>query len=191
MPGGANHAAFAYSKDGKDRFTTDYPNLNLLDGTSDKDHKVTGGGWNSSVIGVYKTPKAGQEYTLSVEVPEADHDVRLELVRLNDAGDRVDGVSSKVIKSGEKDHITFTWTEPENSSATHLSANLAWADGVHEGTYSYRKAKLEEGSTATPWMPSFSEATAKDYPSYIGTYTDNDSNSQSADPEKYTWKKIE
>ena len=50
--------------------------------------------------------------------------------------------------------------------------------------------KLEEGSTATPWMPSFSEVKAEDYPSYIGTYTDNKSNEQSTDPEKYTWKKI-
>ena len=50
--------------------------------------------------------------------------------------------------------------------------------------------KWEEGPIATPWMPSFSEVTAEDYPSYIGTYTDNDSNSQSADPEKYTWKKL-
>ncbi len=51
--------------------------------------------------------------------------------------------------------------------------------------------KLEEGTIDTPWMPSFSEATAEDYPSYIGTYTDNKSNEQSTDPEKYTWKKIE
>lgn len=51
--------------------------------------------------------------------------------------------------------------------------------------------KIEEGSIATPWAPSFSELTAEDYPSYIGTYTDNDSNTQSTDPEKYTWKKIE
>ena len=51
--------------------------------------------------------------------------------------------------------------------------------------------KLEKGSTATPWVPSFSEVTAEDYPSYIGTYTDNKSNEQSTDPEKYTWKKIE
>ena len=35
MPGGAQHVAFAYSKDGKDRFTTVWPNLNLLDGTKD------------------------------------------------------------------------------------------------------------------------------------------------------------
>ena len=51
--------------------------------------------------------------------------------------------------------------------------------------------KLEKGSTATPWMPSASEATVEDYPSHIGTYTYNNSNEQSADPEKYTWKKIE
>ena len=51
--------------------------------------------------------------------------------------------------------------------------------------------KLEEGAIDTLWMPSFSEVTAENYPSYIGTYTDNKSNEQSADPEKYTWKKIE
>lgn len=51
--------------------------------------------------------------------------------------------------------------------------------------------KLEKGTIDTRWMPSFSEATTEDYPSYIGTYTDNDSNTQSTDPEKYTWKKIE
>ena len=50
--------------------------------------------------------------------------------------------------------------------------------------------KLEKGSTATPWMPSFSEVKAEDYPSHIGTYTDNKSNEQSTDPEKYTWEKI-
>lgn len=51
--------------------------------------------------------------------------------------------------------------------------------------------KVEEGSIATPYMLSFSEVTAEDYPSYIGTYTDNDSNKQSTDPVRYSWKKIE
>lgn len=56
---------------------------------------------------------------------------------------------------------------------------------------SLKYPKLEQGSIATPWLPSFSEVTAEDYPSYIGTYTDNNSNEQSTDPLKYTWKKIE
>ena len=51
--------------------------------------------------------------------------------------------------------------------------------------------KLEKGSIDTPWMPSFSEVKAEDYPSYIGTYTDNDSSKQSTDPARYSWKKIE
>ena len=46
-------------------------------------------------------------------------------------------------------------------------------------------------STATPWMPSFSEVKTSDYPSYIGTYTDNDPNNQSTDPARYSWEKIE
>lgn len=35
MPDGAHHVAFAYSADGKDRFTTVWPNLNLLTDTKD------------------------------------------------------------------------------------------------------------------------------------------------------------
>ena len=50
--------------------------------------------------------------------------------------------------------------------------------------------KLEKCSIATPWMPSAREMKAENYPSYIGTYTDNKSNEQSTDPEKYTWEKI-
>ena len=54
-----------------------------------------------------------------------------------------------------------------------------------------KNIKLEQGSVVTPYMPSFSEVTAEDYPSYIGTYSDNNSNEQSTDPSKYTWRKIE
>ncbi len=48
--------------------------------------------------------------------------------------------------------------------------------------------KLEEGSTATPWMPSSSEANDSDYPPYIGTYSDK-SQTASNDPTKYFWTK--
>ena len=50
--------------------------------------------------------------------------------------------------------------------------------------------KWEKGSTATPYMPSYSEATNSDYPSYIGTYTGKIVDGQSTDPVKYNWKKI-
>ena len=51
--------------------------------------------------------------------------------------------------------------------------------------------KWEEGSTATPYMPSESEVIKSDYPSYIGTYTGKIADGQSTDPVKYNWKKID
>jgi len=182
------HTVYAWSSDGTDRFTTTKPNLNLFTGTSDKSSTRKGGNWNIATIGVYKTPKVGQEYTLSVEVPETDHDVMMEVFRWNNAGERVGWtLSSTVIKSGGKAHITFTWPDPKDSGATQLAANLAWTNDRDTGTYSYRKAKLEPGSIATPYMPAASELKPSDQPKYIGTYTDK-SDSASQDPKKYTWK---
>ena len=181
------HTAYAWSEDGTDRFTTTKPNLNLFKGTSYKPYTGTGNSWNIKHIGAYQAPKVGQEYTLSVEVPEADHDVLVEVFRCNDKWGRIDHLFERRVKSGEKIHITFTWPEPGNSGATQIVANLAWTNDRDTGTYSYRKAKLEEGSTATPYMPSASEVKPSDQPKYIGTYTDK-SKTDSQDPKKYTWK---
>ncbi|MDY5177364.1 hypothetical protein SM192_11795, partial [Lactococcus lactis] len=49
--------------------------------------------------------------------------------------------------------------------------------------------KVEEGSTATPYMPSSSEVTTADYPSYIGQYTDF-KQADSTNPSDYTWSLI-
>jgi hypothetical protein len=48
------------------------------------------------------------------------------------------------------------------------------------------KLKIEPGSTATPYMPSSSEAKTADYPSYIGQYTDF-AQADSTNPSDYTW----
>ena len=85
-----------------------------------------------------------------------------------------------------RDSFTVTLNTGDTVSArfdiTGSSAGVALWTAGH---------KWESGSTATPYMPSFSEAIKSDYPSYIGTYTDNNSNEQSTSPEKYSWKKIE
>ncbi|AVO22748.1 receptor binding protein [Streptococcus phage D1811] len=188
------HTAWSYSADGKDRFTTVYPNLNLFDGTSDKTSSSTGSDWNIKEIGVYNTPKVGQEYTFSVEVPEADHDVWLEVWRYNNVGSgigrRIDRLASnRNVKSGEKVHATFTWPDPGNSGATQIAVSLAWTEHTYTGSYSYRNAKLEIGNTPTPWMPSASEVTTADYPKYIGQYT-NYTQADSPNPQDYTWSLI-
>ena len=49
--------------------------------------------------------------------------------------------------------------------------------------------KVEEGSTATPYMPSESEVTTADWPRYIGQYTDF-TQADSTNPSAYTWSLI-
>lgn len=183
------HTAYANSADGTDGFTTVYPNLNLFTGTSDKPSTSTGGSWNVAVIGVYKIPKVGQAYTISVEVPEADHDVVLEGRGLNNAGGRASDIFFKRIKSGEKAYITFTWPDPKGSGATQFAANLAWTNDTDAGAYSYCKAKLEPGSTATTYMPSASEVTTADWPKYVGTYVDTNPVSSTVSS-KYDWDEM-
>lgn len=78
-----------------------------------------------------------------------------------------------------------------NANATVNSVQLLYINVPIGATVKVTNLKLERGSTATPWMPSFSEVVKSDYPSYIGTYTDNDSSKQSTDPVRYSWKKID
>ena len=203
MPDGAHHVAFAYSADGKDRFMTVYPNLNLLDGTKDfsgywvnADSWVTDGTYKGLTVkkrtaqwnGIYKpltVPKDG-EYTFSSYVKSSGSAADVyRYVYVNDSnvapnklmGNDFDWLRDSVtvnLKADDTVHVKYEITGSGSDS-------ILWNAGH----------KWEEGSTATPWMPSASELTAEDYPSYIGTYTDNNSNEQSTDPEKYNWKKIE
>ena len=229
MPDGANHVAFAYSKDGKNRFTTVYPNLNLLKGTDFKDHKPkenfglsatvkTGGVFNKPYLSAsYSSPMPGG--VSYVDVLEWDFDkedfkpsttytfsfyakgngtIRTHIYPslIDTSVDvLVDGRATKPAADGAYDwNLTNEWVRHTYTFTTKSSIT----EGQHVlfRLFSRNSAdiclpKLEEGSIATPWTPSFSELTAEDYPSYIGTYTDNNSNTQSTDPEKYTWKKIE
>ena len=186
MPDGANHVAFAYSADGEDRFTTTYPNLNLLDDTTKTTQTVTIRENNDASV-VVRNPKqlSGKNVTGSVylDLTKSNNDVRAQLYTTNGM------LSGNYVKAGQKGYSTFSGKVP---TITDDNTNIAFRRlGKDNNTaFDYSEMKVEEGSTATPWMPSASEATVEDYPSYIGTYTDNNSNEQSTNPEKYTWKKI-
>ena len=84
--------------------------------------------------------------------------------------------------------LTSKETLPDDLSQILYLSGMPTANG---NSLTIKNVKLEQGSTATPYMPSASEVTAEDYPSHIGTYTDNNSNEQSTDPARYSWKKIE
>ena len=116
------------------------------------------------------------------------------LVDTSSDNNYVDGELTKLYGNGEyswtltNEWVKHTYTFTTKSSITedqYVLFRLPTGSNVDICV-----PKLEEGSTATPWMPSFSEATVEDYPSYIGSYTDNESTEQSTNPDRYKWEKI-
>ena len=225
MPDGANHVAFSYSKDGKDRFTTVYPNLNLLAKTnkgadgwdwllSDGDKRVeevnvdgiravklTKGtttantGWNLiQYDGLQRDLiQPSTKYDLSFDVkPSVDVTFDATLARADKDKALTDTATMNKAPANQWTKVSAVLTSketlPDDSTQVVYLSGMPTANG---NSLTIKNVKLEQGSTATPYTPSASEVTAEDYPSYIGTYTDNNSNEQSTDPARYSWKKIE
>lgn len=188
------HIAYAYSADGTDRFSLVYPNLNLLEGT--KDFSGTWnrtGGWIND--GIYKgltvkkftgqwnginkiftAPKDGT-YTFSAYIKSSGN--AADIMRYSSIGEvtkyignNFDWIRDSVTVNLKANDVV--WIRYEISTAN--TGSILWTAGH----------KWEESSVATPWMPSKSEATTADWPSYIGQYTDHTPES-STDPTKYEW----
>ena len=226
MPDGANHVAFAYSADGKDRFTTVYPNLNLLYGTREFKPIAVGNNTPNQNAGLinftqYKKIsdlfKAGDNITISYDIEFLNTELygdsdnvfsaiqlfggnweKLSEVKVKYVGGKFytkDSYKSSSYVENPAHKLTVSRTmqltqDFINANETVESLQLLYNNVPVGATVKVTDLKLERGSTATPLMPSFIEVVKSDYPSYIGTYTDNDSNSQSTDPARYSWKKI-
>lgn len=198
------HTAYANSADGTDRFTTVYPNLNLLDGTKD-----FSGSWNQSGgwvtdgtykgltvkkrteqwVGIYKiftAPKDG-DYTFSAYVKSSGNEAKIaRLVLVNDEPNWNGGIFKNLgsnfdwlrdsftigLKAGDILAVKYEISGAETDS-------ILWVAGL----------KWEEGSIATPYMPSSSEVTTADWLKYVGTYVDTNPVS-STDSSKYVWDEM-
>lgn len=182
------HTAYSWSVDGKDRFTTTYPNLNLWKNTKSQSYTSTGTTLNVS-------PR---------------------FYELDEKPDNIIGKSATVTFDYEIINSTGTWSglfRPTyyfigagiSVSNTQLSGSvkqfIANIDTTNANNTTYaiavagipagigvivKNLKVELGSTATPWMPSASEVTTNDYPRYIGNLTDGYYNS-SQNYSDYKW----
>lgn len=198
------HTAWSYSSDGTEGFTTVYPNLNLIDGSKDFSGDWTNSGvwindgtykgltvkkrtrqWN----GIYKTftaPKDGT-YTFSAYVKSSGSAANTyRYVYINDKnvsniipnklmGNDFDWLRDSFTVTLKAKDIVYVKYEITGSG----SDSILWTAGH----------KWEEGSTATPYMPSANEVTPADYPRYIGQYTDY-TLEDSINPSSYTWREI-
>ena len=198
-----NTTAYSNSADGTDDFTTVYPNLNLLDGTRDfSGHWDRTWGWEND--GYYKgltvkkqthplaggickkftAPKDGV-YTFSAYIKSSGSAANIYryVDVYNNYGVNASDMAPNAFIGNNFDWLrdSFTITLKEGYSLWSRyeitgpgSDSILWTAGH----------KWEEGSTATPWMPSAREVTVADYPKYVGFSNSIKPNKKSSD---YTW----
>ncbi|MCT4432726.1 DUF2479 domain-containing protein [Lactococcus cremoris] len=189
-----NTIAYSNSADGTDGFTTVYPNLNLLDGTKDfSGNWVNAGSWvtdgtykgltvkkrTAQWVGIYKTFKAPQSgvYTFSAYVKSSGNNANVfRLIFINEKNALL---PNKMLGNN------FDWLR-DSFTVTLNTGDVVYAKYEISGASALWTAghKWEEGSTATPWMPSASEVTINDYPKYVGFSNIIKPNKKSSD---YKW----
>ena len=195
-----NTIAYSNSADGTDDFTTVYPNLNLIDGTRD-----FSGQWIYSELstddGTYKglkvkkrtdawggifkifTVPKNSDYTFSAYVKGAGIGTKFVRVVI------INGVEKYNLEKTwdspldwTRDSITFSAKDIKVGDQIAVSYNISiWGTNPAIWTAGH---KWEEGSIATPWMPSAREVTVADYPKYVGFSNSIKPNKKSSD---YNW----
>ncbi len=185
------HTAWAYNSDGTDGFTTVYPKLNLLTGTSTKEVQATV--WNMEVADIKYDKSLGGALCASVMFNNADHEsellrgsARIYLKTLDKSG--------KVLAEVWGNDVDYN-TNGLSQCHIRIDDNTAsikvviFTNNMNVNAF-YSRLKVEKGSIATPYMQSASEVTTADWPSYIGQYTDY-TLEDSINPSSYTWIKIQ
>lgn len=185
------HTAWSYSADGTNRFTTVYPNLNLWRNTKSQSYTSTGTASNVSPALYYldtdETKMVGNpvrityNYAITNSVGTWSGTIR---PTYRFAGTNYSVSNSNL--SGSVSQLVSNVTA-DNVVNKNYALNVV---GLPAGTtVTITNLKVESGSTATPYMPSSSEATTADWPSYIGQYTDF-TQADSTNPSDYTWSLI-
>lgn len=223
-----NHIAYSKSADGREGFTTLYPNLNLEQHTEmlvDASDTLLYGGKggatatmtheNVSLIGLpaitdavhvtqtsqgqsgWRSPsgsfgvEGGTTYTVSAHIKNMGTET-ISLGLYLGVSAQASGASPKYLTTFQDvtpstDFVLYTQTIEVPVGYSYGWSYVYTGPATTSSEWSFAGLKVEAGETQTPWMPRESEVTSQDYPTYIGTYTDENQNS-STNPEDYTWE---
>lgn len=184
------HTAYAWSSDGKDRFTLKYPNENLWlksrefvdkqDGKITKDGKVYapyGYGWVFSYVPTFK---ANTTYTISCEVYNPNNTVTTARIVYTTTPQQVTTLD---LQPNQVAIVELQITVPQDTNNINLF--LLTNAPANPSVY-WHYPKIEKGSNRTIWTPAPSEDFVNAYPLYMGQYSDY-IQEPSTDPSKYTW----
>ncbi|MCJ1976900.1 collagen-like triple helix repeat-containing protein [Lactococcus paracarnosus] len=185
--GTITHVAFAYSADGADRFTTVYPNLNLLKNTKTKSYISTGTAGNSSSSSdpnAYASDTTAfasalltisYDYAITNSVGTWSGFIR----PTYGIGGTNKAVSSTKLTGSHKETVQISLNE--NSKSTIFTLGLPAGTSIK-----IDNLKIEFGDTASPWIGSKSETKPSDFPNFRGEYSDK-LTTQSQTPSDYKW----
>lgn len=195
------HWAYAWSADGKDRFTSSYPIENILIGTtSDTQTLTTNSGWPDKTgatnalmaVGADRLVKAGDTITYSAFIT-APADVRAYIyVRLNRPGasnGSYEDKTSNRLDPGTSGWCSVTVTVPSDTTSLRFTVGRYENSNAVTRTLSWASEKAEKSDKRTIYTTSPADDFANAYPTYVGTYTDYEP-TDSEDPSKYTWQRI-
>jgi hypothetical protein len=195
------HWAYAWSADGKDRFTSSYPIENILIGTtSDTQTFTTNSGWPDKTgatnalmaVGADRLVKQGDTITYSAYIT-APADVRAYIyVRLNRPGasnGSYEDKTSNRLDPGTSGWCSVTVTIPSDTTSLRFTVGRYENSNAVTRTLSWASEKAEKSDKQTIYTPSPADDFANAYPTYAGTYTDYEP-TDSEDPSKYTWQRI-
>lgn len=188
------HWAYAWSADGKDRFTTVYPEENLLalGKIFNAPYTVTktNAYFKDIKTGIPIEPNTVYAFQWDFKHISGNDGEQITLGYAQDYGYFMqDGISVKI--SEKKAVFKTLATIP--SDRQYLGLRLNRASTITSSVYEYTYLKVEKLGTIneepTIYTPAPSEDFANAYPTFAGTYTDYES-TDSEDPSKYTWQRI-
>lgn len=195
-----NSIAYAYSANGTDRFTTVYPNLNLIedgkfakpisskwniDGTTISKDDITGyfkvqfngaGSFNRTyyTAGISTIP-IGQKYSVYIKAYSLESSLNIKLGSVN---------SSQSVTVTNNSNVPKTYKVEGLVRGDSDTFGIFGGLTTTRGTLFISEIKVEPGSVATPYIPSASEVTTADWPKYIGFSNTVKTNKSASD---YTW----
>lgn len=212
------HTAYAWSADGSDRFTTEYPPDNILE---DSSFRNLSSKWTNSFQGIVsngdyttltkdviatnrcfyyqgfgnKKLSQGTYYTIlihyyveSTEGTGTNSHCFLRTIFEDGTSNDMPLISLNLDKVGEWQTAVVTGRIQDKPIESH-QFTFAVAE-TRKAVVRVKEFKLAEGTHPNMiWTPLPSESFAEAYPTYIGTYTDSDP-VQSLDYKKYEWARI-
>lgn len=183
------------------RFTTQYPNENILLGTTSETQSfTTNSGWPDKTgatnaemaVGADHIVKAGDILTYSAYITapaDVSAYIYVRFFRPGASNGRYEDKTSNRIDPGTSGWCSVTVTVPSDTKSLTFTVGRYVNNNAVTRTISWASEKAEKSDKRTIYTPAPSEDFANAYPTYAGTYTDYEP-TDSEDPSKYTWQRI-